>query len=332
LSQAIGRGSLVRSGAVLETLSRVRMMIFDKTGTLTAGRPSAVEFVASATAERDPEEPLRLAAALEQEVTHPFARALVESARTQGRRLPSPSEVRVTPGAGAQGVVDGHHLVVGKLSWLASAGIVGLPVTSADSSRSGLAIGIDGRYAGEVLVDDPPRPEARSALAELDRMGITCHLVSGDRHDVVASVAKAVGILKFASNQSPTDKPLTIRALGRGSGLAAMVGDGVNDAPALAAADAGIAFGPAADLARETADVTILREDLLEIPRLLALARKTFRIVRQNLAWAFAYNSVAVLIAALGLLRPVYAAAAMVLSSVCVVANSMRLGKGDGRR
>jgi Cu+-exporting ATPase len=136
-----------------------------------------------------------------------------------------------------------------------------------------------------------------------------------------------VGCVNFASDQSPTDKPNAVRALRPARGLVAMVGDGVNDAPALGAADAGIAFGPAADLARETADVTILREDLHEVPRLLGLARATFRIVRQNLAWAFAYNSVAVLIAACGLLRPVFAAAAMVLSSVCVVANSMRLGK-----
>jgi Cu+-exporting ATPase len=190
-----------------------------------------------------------------------------------------------------------------------------------------VAIAIDGCLAGEWVLDDPPRPEARAALAELDRMGVSCHLVSGDRREAVARVADAVGCTNFASDQSPTDKPITVRALRTTRGLIAMVGDGVNDAPALGAADAGIAFGPAADLARDTADVTILREDLHEIPRLLGLARTTLRIVRQNLAWAFAYNSVAVLIAAFGLLRPVFAAAAMVISSVCVVANSMRLRK-----
>jgi len=163
-------------------------------------------------------------------------------------------------------------------------------------------------------------------------MGMSCHLLSGDGRVVVARVAQDIGCVDFASDQSPTDKPGKVRALRTGRGLVAMVGDGVNDAPALGAADAGIAFGPAADLARETADVTILREDLLEIPRLLELARGTFRIVRQNLLWAFAYNSTAVLIAAFGLLRPTIAAAAMVLSSVCVVANSMRLGRSAGNR
>jgi P-type E1-E2 ATPase len=157
-------------------------------------------------------------------------------------------------------------------------------------------------------------------------------VLSGDRREAVARVAQSIGCVNFAGELSPTDKPLRVRALRASEGLVAMVGDGVNDAPALGAADAGIAFGPAADLAKETADVTILREDLLEIPRLLELARKTFRIVRQNLVWAFAYNIIAVVIAAFGLLRPVFAAAAMVLSSVCVVNNSMRLSRSVRRR
>jgi Cu+-exporting ATPase len=146
----------------------------------------------------------------------------------------------------------------------------------------------------------------------------------------VARVAASIGCTDFAGDLSPADKPLRVRALrATAGGLVAMVGDGVNDAPALGAADAGIAFGPAADLAKESADVIILREDLLEIPRLLGLARRTFSIVRQNLVWAFAYNAAAVVIAAYGLLRPVVAAAAMVLSSVCVVHNSMRLNRGE---
>jgi P-type E1-E2 ATPase len=161
----------------------------------------------------------------------------------------------------------------------------------------------------------------------LGRMGVSCHLLSGDRREVVARVATSIGCKDFAGELSPTDKPLRLSALRASKGLVAMIGDGVNDAPALGAADVGIAFGPAADLAKETADVTILREDLREIPRLLGLARKTFQIVRQNLAWAFVYNAVAVVIAAFGLLRPVVAAAAMVLSSVCVVHNSMRLSR-----
>jgi Cu2+-exporting ATPase len=326
LSRAIGRGCLVRSGAVLETLSRVRIVAFDKTGTVTVGRPMVGEFICAPDAALSQDETLRLAAGLEQEVSHPFARAIVAFVRSRGVALPAATDVRVTSGAGAQGIVNGHRVAVGKLSWLTRCGV---PATespaAAETGSSAIAIAIDGRLAGQLLLDDPPRPEARAAMTELDRMGVSRHLVSGDRRAVVARIAGMIGCVDTASDQSPTDKPITVRALRTGRSLVAMVGDGVNDAPALGAADAGIAFGPAADLARETADVTILREDLLEVPRLLRLARETFRIVRQNLAWAFGYNSVAVLIAALGLLRPVFAAAAMVLSSVCVVANSMRL-------
>ena len=330
LSRAIGRGCLVRSGAVLETLSRVRVVAFDKTGTVTTGRPMVREFVSAPAAPVGPDEILMLAAGLEQQVSHPFARAIVASVLARGVALPAATDVRVTSGAGAQGMVSGRRVAVGKLSWLPSCGVRSPPTSVAESESSVVAIAIDGCLAGELVLDDPPRPEARAAVAELDRMRISSHLVSGDRRAVVARVAEMIGCMDFAADQSPTDKPISVRALRPARGLVAMVGDGVNDAPALGAADAGIAFGPAADLARETADVTILREDLHEVPRLLELARKTFRIVRQNLAWAFAYNSVAVLIAAFGLLRPVFAAAAMVLSSVCVVANSMRLGRSAG--
>lgn len=325
LSRAIGRGCLVRSGAVLETLSRVRVMAFDKTGTITTGRPKVGEFRCAPCAPLGADEALILAAGLEQQVSHPFALALVEFALSRGMGLLAATEVRVTAGAGAQGVVNGHRVAVGKRSWLAASGVQLSPWSAAETGSSAVAIAIDGCLAGEWLLDDPPRPEARAAIAELVRMRVVCHLVSGDRRVVVARVAEMVDCSNFESDQSPVDKPIIVRALRSTQGLIAMVGDGVNDAPALGAADAGIAFGPAADLARDTADVTILREDLHEVPRLLNLARKTFRIVRQNLAWAFAYNSVAVLIAAFGLLRPVFAAAAMVLSSVCVVANSMRL-------
>jgi heavy metal translocating P-type ATPase len=330
LSRAIGRGCLVRSGAVLETLSRVRVVAFDKTGTVTTGRPVVGRFRSAPSTAVGPDETLTLAAGLEQQVSHPFARAIVESVLSRGFALPVATEVRVTSGAGAQGVVSGHQVAVGKPSWLAADRSCQLPLSAAETGSSAVAITIDGRLVGELALDDPPRPEARAAIKALERMRVCCHLVSGDRRVVVARVAKMIGCIDFTADQSPTDKPNSVRALRGARGLVAMVGDGVNDAPALGAADAGIAFGPAADLARETADVTILREDLEEVPRLLELARKTFRIVRQNLAWAFTYNSIAVVIAAFGVLRPVFAAAAMVLSSVCVVANSMRLGRYGG--
>jgi Cu+-exporting ATPase len=333
LSRAIGRGCLVRSGAVLEALSRVRVMAFDKTGTITLGRPQVVGYRASAGAITGAEENLRLAAGVEQEVSHPFARAVVAAVQARGGPVPAASLVRVTAGGGARGWVEDHQVDVGKLSWLATCGVE-LPSTPVvETGCSAVAIAIDGRLAGEVFIDDPRRPEALGALLALRQMGVSCHLLSGDRREVVACVAESVGCRDFAGDLSPTDKPLRVRALRlSAAALVAMVGDGVNDAPALGAADVGIAFGAAADLAKESADVIVLREDLLEIPGLLGLARRTLRVVRQNLVWAFAYNAVAVVIAAYGLLRPVVAAAAMVLSSVCVVHNSMRLSRGEHSR
>ncbi|HWG69493.1 MAG TPA: heavy metal translocating P-type ATPase [Steroidobacteraceae bacterium] len=329
LSIATGRGSLVRSGAVLETLSRLRVVAFDKTGTITAGRPRIVDY------RRPPggipeAESLRLAAGVEREVSHPFARAVVDAVLARGQSVPAVADVHVWAGGGVRGCVEGRRVAVGKRSWLAAGGVE-LPAASAADSESGAAIAIDGFLAGELVFDDPLRPEALDTMRTLGRMGVSCHLLSGDRREVVARVAGTVGVTEFAGELSPIEKPLRVRAL-RTLGPVAMVGDGVNDAPALGAADAGIAFGPAADLAKETADVVILRGDLLEIPGLLGLARRTMRIVRQNLVWAFAYNAVALVIAACGLLRPVVAAAAMVLSSVCVVHNSMRLSRAERSR
>ncbi len=333
---ATGRGCLIRSGAVLESLSQVRVMAFDKTGTITVGRPQVLEYRASAGAITGAVESLGLAAGVEQGVSHPFARAVVEAVLARGETVPPSTDVRVTAGGGARGRVRNHRVEVGKLSWLRECGVEVPSAAGLDSGSSTVGIAIDGRLAGELILEDPCRPEALQAVRALAGMGVACHLLSGDRREVVARVAESIGCTEFAGELSPTDKPLRVRALRASDGPVAMVGDGVNDAPALGAADAGIAFGPAADLAKETADVTILREDLLEIPRLLELARTTFRVVRQNLAWAFAYNAVAVVVAAFGLLRPVFAAAAMVLSSVCVVNNSMRLRRlarsgGNGR-
>ncbi len=327
LSRAIGRGCLVRSGAALEALSRVRAVALDKTGTVTMGRPRVGEFHPARGATLGPVESQQLAAAVEQQVSHPFARALVESVLARELVIPPASEVRVTGGGGAQGRVAGYTVTVGKPAWLTACGISMHEVDAEEGSGSPVAVAIDGVLAGSLMLDDPPRPEAQAAVAALAQLGVSCRLLSGDRHAVVARVAQSIGVSEFTADLSPAGKPLAIRALRTAHGNVAMVGDGVNDAPALGAADTGIAFGPAADLARETADVTILREDLREVPQLIELARQTFRIVRQNLVWAFSYNSLAIVIAACGLLRPVYAAAAMVLSSVCVVGNSMRLGR-----
>lgn len=323
LARAIGRGSLVRSGAVLEALSKITVVAFDKTGTLTAGRPTVGEFHSAVSASVDASRALYLAAAVEAQVTHPYARALVDAQLATGSALRVAGAVRVTAGAGAEGVVDGTSVMVGKRSWMVARGISVPAALDPDGTSVGLVV--DGRFVGEWSLEDALRREAPAVIAQLRCMKLPCHILSGDRDATVARVASCLSNVAYAGDLSPTDKPERVRALRTGANRVAMIGDGVNDAPALGAADVGIAFGASADAARQTADVTILRDDLCEVPALLKLSRKTMRIVRQNLVWAFAYNSIAVLIAAGGWLRPVLAAAAMVLSSVCVVANSMRL-------
>ena len=333
LLRATLRGTLIRSGAVLEALSRVSAVAFDKTGTLTSGRPRFAAFHAPGSGGTAgalaPLEVLALAAAVESRVNHPFARAIVEHAEQCGAVRLYATEVQVSAGAGAEGVVSGRRVRVGKRSWVETHSPAIGQSRSTDTGGSLVAIAVDGLPVGEIILEDPPRREAKATLFALKRLGISVHLLSGDRSVAVACNAQAIGCESFWGELSPQDKLGRIEALRQRSTFIAMVGDGVNDSPALASADVGIAFGPAADLARETADVTIQREDLSEIVRLLDLSRRTFRIVRQNLAWAFGYNLIGISIAAFGLLRPVFASVAMVLSSVCVVANSMRLAR-DG--
>jgi len=335
LLRATQRGTLIRSGAVLEALSRVRAVAFDKTGTLTLGRPHFAAFYApgagAGVGAVAPLETLALAAAVESRVNHPFAQAIVDhSARCGAERLQA-TQVQVTAGAGAEGLVSGQRVLVGKKSWLKERGVEGPSSSCPDTAGSLVAIAVGGLPAGEIVLEDPPRAEARAAFLALEKLGISCHVLSGDRAATVARNARAIGCESFWAELSPQDKLERIQALRRTHSHIAMVGDGINDAPALASADAGIAFGPAADLARDTADVTIQRDDLCEVARLIELARRTFGIVRQNLAWAFGYNLIGITIAAFGLLRPVVASAAMVLSSMCVVANSMRLGRESAR-
>jgi Cu2+-exporting ATPase len=332
LLRATMRGTLIRSGAVLEALSRVRAVAFDKTGTLTLGRPRFAAFHAAgagvACSRIAPLDALAFAAAVESRVNHPFARAIVEHSAQCGVQGLQATEVQVTAGAGAEGWVSGHRVLVGKRSWLEERGVAVPKCEYPDTNGSLVAIAVDGLPAGEIVLEDPPRREAKAAFLSLRKLGISCHVLSGDRAPTVARDARTIGCDSFWAGLSPQDKLERLRLLRQTHTHIAMVGDGINDAPALASADAGIAFGPAADLARETADVTIQREDLCEVARLITLAQRTFGIVRQNLAWAFGYNLVGIAMAAFGLLRPVVASVAMVLSSLCVVANSMRLGRG----
>jgi Cu2+-exporting ATPase len=245
--------------------------------------------------------------------------------------VPTATEVRVTAGGGVRGCVEGHRVEVGKLSWLAACGIE-LPAASAvEPGSSAVAIAIDGRLAGELVLDDPGRPEALDAMLALGRMEVSCHLLSGDRPEVVARVAGSSGLAGFAGGLSPTDKPLRVRALRASRGLVAMVGDGVNDAPALATADVGIAIGAGTDVAVESAGIVLVRSDPRDVVGAIELSRASYRKMVQNLVWATGYNLVAIPVAA-GVLVPwginlpmAVGAIAMSASTIIVAANAQLL-------
>jgi heavy metal translocating P-type ATPase len=316
LSRAASEGTIVRSGRALESLARTLRVAFDKTGTLTVGRPTVSETTLSQGA-------LAAAAAVESGVSHPFAAAIVREAVRRGLPVRKASDVRSVPGAGAEGKLDGTAVIVGSREFLASRG---LEVPSSETPDAELWVALGGELEGAVRLRDAVRPEARGALAALRKDGLATILLSGDREAPVRRVADELAIDAARSGLSPEGKAAEIAAMRSSDGNAvAMVGDGVNDAAALDAADVGIAFGRAADLAREHSEVSVLREDLNAVVELFRLSRTTLRAIRVNLFWAFAYNVVGIGLAAAGRLSPVVAALAMVLSSLFVVGNSLRL-------
>jgi heavy metal translocating P-type ATPase len=325
IGRAASRGTLLRSGAVLEAVAGARLAAFDKTGTITTGRASVGEIRFEAMDQISEDEILRSAAAVEAGVDHPFARAILAEARRRRLPLPDADEVRAIAGGGAEGRVGGRRVLIGSRALFAREAVSGWPSVDGDSGRTGVGVALDGRWAARILVEDPVRPEAREAVEGLKNLGLSIVLVSGDRAPAVEMAARLVAIDDAYGDLQPESKLEILHRLASRPDEALMIGDGVNDAPALAAAAAGVAFGASTGLAKQTADVVILREDLREVPRLVALAKKTMRIVKQNLVWAFGYNALGVLAAAFGLLRPVLAAAAMVLSSLFVVGNSLRL-------
>ncbi|MBS1913608.1 MAG: copper-translocating P-type ATPase [Bacteroidetes bacterium] len=324
---ATGRGAeqgiLVRSATALETAAAIDTVVFDKTGTLTHGRP---EVVALRTAEGiEPAEVLRLAAAVESYSEHPIARAIVRHAESTGvGRLPAEG-FRAQVGIGASGVVSGREVQVrgadpGMLRSLDHGEPWEPPV------GAGLvAVVVDGAVSGVIALADTEKPESAAVIARLASMGITPMILTGDAENVAAEVARRLGVDRYVAGVMPTAKGETVEALRREGRHVAMVGDGINDAPALAASDLGMAMGTGSDAAIAAADFTLMGGDIARVPAALHLARRTIRIIRQNLFWAFAYNVIGMPLAALGLLDPMIAGAAMALSSVSVVSNSLRL-------
>ena len=330
-------GVLFRNAEALERLGSVRAVVLDKTGTLTEGRPRVTDVLRTADAP-DEDTLLALVAAVERGSEHPLGEAIVREAtdRRALEVLPA-TDFRATPGGGVAATVVGCEVLVGRAGYLGSEGIdVGRLEGAADrlaaDGRTPVFVALDGRLAAVIAIADTLKVGSVAAVAELRRLGITVTMLTGDNRRTAEAIARAAGIERVIADVRPDGKAAAITALQADGSVVAMVGDGVNDAPALASADVGIAMGTGTDVAMESAGITLMTGDLRGLVTAIALSRATMANIRQNLFWAFAYNLVLVPIA-MGalypftgmLLDPIFAAAAMALSSITVVSNALRL-------
>jgi heavy metal translocating P-type ATPase len=342
---ACGRGAklgiFIKGYAALESSRSIDTVVLDKTGTVTTGRMSVTGLLAAEGTSRA--DLLRRAGSVEQASEHAVAAAITAAARAEVGELTQPSGFTALPGLGARGVLAGQEVTIGRIRLFRERGI-GVPGPLADQAaqweRDGCTTVLaewDGQIRGVLAVSDTIKASAAAAVAELRRLGLRSVLLTGDNEATAHAVGAAVGVDEVIAGALPADKVAVVTRLRAAGRSVAMVGDGVNDGPALAAAGLGLALGSGTDVAISAADIILLRDDLLVVPEAIRLARGAFRTIRLNLAWAFGYNVAAIPLAALGFLNPLIAAAAMTLSSVFVVWNSLRLRRlnvsapGSGR-
>jgi Cu+-exporting ATPase len=329
-------GILINGPEVLESTRAIGTIVLDKTGTVTTGRMSLADVIAAPGV--DPGELLRLAGAVEDASEHPVAAAIAAGARERlsgarpGGNLPAVEDFTSSPGLGVSGTVDGRGVAVGRPNWLESRWTQPVPLElaarAADAEAAGQTVvfaGWDGKVQGLLVVADTIKPTSAAAIARLRGMGLHPVLLTGDNDRAARAVADAVGIHEVISGVLPAGKVQAVRRLQDGGQVVAMAGDGLNDAAALAQADLGLAMGTGTDAAIEASDLTLVRGDLLAAADAIELSRRTLRVIKGNLFWAFSYNTAAVPLAALGLLNPLIAGAAMAFSSLFVVTNSLRL-------
>jgi heavy metal translocating P-type ATPase len=314
------KGIMIKDGAALEKLAAIDTVIFDKTGTLTRGKPELVSPLMVST------DTLAMAAGLAQSSKHPLSQALVREVTRRGLAAAEVTDIAEHPGLGLSGTWRGEAIRLGSRAWC------GMEESEADRGLLEFAFRRGQRPAVLFQFEDQLRPDAEETIAALKRMGLDVHMLSGDREAAVTRAAGLVGIETAVSRASPQVKLAYVDALSKAGRKVLMVGDGINDAPALARADVGIAMGSGTDVAMEAADVTILRGDLRSVVTAVLLSRRTIRIIMENLGWAFGYNVVLIPVAAGALyplwgilLSPILAGLAMALSSVSVVTNSLRL-------
>ncbi len=321
-------GILIKSAEALETLHTVKTVVLDKTGTITEGHPVVTDLLPQGVSEH---ELLAVAAALESGSEHPLAAAILEKAREKGITPPAVRNFEALPGLGIRAVVSGKPCVAGNARLMADQGITVSADALADQGKTPLFFIRDGAYLGAVAVADVPKPTSVAAIRGFRKLGLDVMMLTGDNRRTAEAIGRELGVTEVIAEVLPQDKEKQVAAL-QSKGRVAMIGDGINDAPALARADVGIAIGAGTDVAMESADVVLMRSDLLDAVAAVELSRATIRNIRQNLFWAFFYNCIGIPLAAgvfyplLGWqLNPMFAAAAMSLSSVCVVSNALRL-------
>lgn len=327
-------GVLIKSGEALETAHKIKVVVFDKTGTITIGKPVVTDVI---TSELKEEELLLLAASSEKASEHPLGEAIVNEAIKKGLELKEVSSFKAIPGAGIEVVIDERLIYLGNQKLMVDNNIVlgkyeDLANTLANQGKTPMYVAIENEIKGIIAVSDVIKENSKKAILKLHEMGIKVAMVTGDNKKTAAAISKQVGIDFVLAEVLPEDKAKEVKNLQANTEVVAFVGDGINDAPALAASDIGIAIGSGTDIAMESADIVLMKSDLLDVVTAIDLSKKTIKNIKQNLFWAFLYNSLGIPIA-MGfltlfngpLLNPMFAGAAMSLSSVSVVANALRL-------
>lgn len=323
-------GVLFRGGEHLEGAYRVQTVVLDKTGTVTEGAPSLTDVVLHDGNEVEKTELLTLLASAEKQSEHPLAQAIVKGLSEQGISTVEPDSFRAEPGYGIAAEVNGHQIIVGTRRWMEKNGVASADAEEAlqdmeQAGKTAMLIAVDGSWKGIVAVADQVKASSKKAIERLHQMGIRVVMMTGDNTRTARAIASQVGIDDVFAEVLPEQKAQHVRELQQRGSVVAMVGDGINDAPALAAADIGFAIGTGTDVAMETAGVTLMRGDLNGIADAMEMSRRTMRNIKQNLFWALVYNTIGIPIAAIGLLAPWLAGAAMAFSSVSVVLNALRL-------